>query len=320
MRPPRVLIQAIVLVVAGVYLVSYWRKGLPTTDLFAPIGAAGSAASLFVLGFDHRRLPVVGRRLSGRPDVRGTWRGALASDWEDPESGERTRIPEVYLVVRQTYWSLSAVLITRESKSCTTTATIEGDGCGQYQLVAQYRNTPRASVRPRSQVHHGSFKLDIAGDPVDWLEGYYWTDARRWASSSSTLTRRGASTPGPTRGSSAWGPERGELPSRLDAGARPIPTCPWCSSPSSVSAPGPSGRRGARCEVGERGGGSETSAYRSRPLGPRAPAISAPQAAGARYAALPPAGPPSPRQIDAQLLPAYHVVFFVDVGFRSVLH
>ena len=31
-------------------------------------------------------------------------------------------------------------------------------------------------MRDRSEVHHGSFKLDIGGEPVDRLEGYYWTD------------------------------------------------------------------------------------------------------------------------------------------------
>jgi hypothetical protein len=88
MRPPRLLIQAIVLVVAAVYLGSYLLRGLPTAELFAPIGAAGSAASLFVLAFDHLlwRLPVVGRQVSRRPDIRGTWRGRLASNWVNPET------------------------------------------------------------------------------------------------------------------------------------------------------------------------------------------------------------------------------------------
>lgn len=179
MRPSRVFIQAIVLVVAGVYLVAFLARGLPTTELFAPIGAASSVASLLVLAFDHFlwRLPRVGRKLSKRPDLRGTWRGRLASNWENPETGQRIDPdPEVYLVVRQTFWSVTANLITKESKSCSTTATLEDDGCGQYQFVAQYRNTPRASVRERSEVHHGSFKLDIGGEPVDRLEGYYWTD------------------------------------------------------------------------------------------------------------------------------------------------
>lgn len=181
MRPSRVFIQAIVLVVAGVYLVAFLARGLPTTELFAPIGAASSVAGLLVLAFDHFlwRLPRVGRKLSKRPDMRGTWRGRLASNWVNPETGQRIDPdPEVYLVVRQTFWSVTANLITRESKSCSTTATIEDDGCGQYQFVAQYRNTPRASVRERSEVHHGSFKLDVGGEPVDRLEGYYWTDRK----------------------------------------------------------------------------------------------------------------------------------------------
>jgi hypothetical protein len=179
MRPSRVFIQVIVLVVAGVYLASYLIRGLPTSELFAPIGAAGAVASLAVLAFDHFlwRIPKVGRKLSKRPDIRGTWRGRLASNWVNPQTGQRIDPdPEVYLVVRQTFWSVTGNLITKESKSCSTTATIEDDGCGQYQFVAQYRNTPRASVRSRSEVHHGSFKLDIGGEPVDRLEGYYWTD------------------------------------------------------------------------------------------------------------------------------------------------
>jgi hypothetical protein len=178
-RPSRIFIQALVLIVAGVYLISYAVRGLPTSELFAPIGAAGAAASLAVLAFDHLiwRIPWLGRRLSNRPDIRGTWRGRLASNWENPETGRRIDPdPEIYLVVRQTFWSISGNLMTKESKSCSTTATVEDDGCSQYQFVAQYRNTPRASVRERSEVHHGSFKLDIGGEPTDRLEGYYWTD------------------------------------------------------------------------------------------------------------------------------------------------
>jgi len=158
-------------------LLAFLIQGLPTTELFAPIGAASSVAGLLVLAFDHFlwRFPKIGRTLSKRPNLRGTWRGRLASNWVDPET-EKGVDPEVYLVVRQTFWSVTANLITKESKSCSTTATIEDDGCGQHQLVAQYRNTPRASVRERSEVHHGSFKLDIAGEPVEQMEGYYWTD------------------------------------------------------------------------------------------------------------------------------------------------
>lgn len=179
MRPSRTLIQAVVLIVAGVYLAAFLMQGLPTGDLLRPLGAAAAAAGMFVLAFDVFlwRTPKVGRRISKRPDIRGTWRGTLASHWVNPATGERVDPdPEVYLVIRQTFWSVSANLITKESKSCSTTAVVEDDGCGQYQLVAVYRNTPRAAVRDRSEVHHGAFKLDISGQPVARLEGYYWTD------------------------------------------------------------------------------------------------------------------------------------------------
>lgn len=179
MRPSRTLIQALVLVVAGTYLAVYAVNGWPTGDLLEPLGAATSAAGLFVLAFDHFlwRLPKVGFLISKRPDLRGTWKGSLASHWISPETQQRIPPdPEVYMVVRQTYWSVNATLITKESKSCSTTALVEDDGCEQYQLVALYRNTPRAAVRDRSQVHHGAFKLDIGGRPPGRLEGYYWTD------------------------------------------------------------------------------------------------------------------------------------------------
>jgi len=179
MRPSRPLIQAIVFIVGGVYFIVYLAKGLPTGDLLQPLGAAGAAAALFVLAFDHWlwRVPKVGFLVSRRPDIRGTWRGTLASHWIDPQTKQRIPPdPEVYLVIRQTYWTVSANLITKESKSCSTVATVEDDGCGQRQLVAMYRNTPRAAVRHRSEVHHGSFKLDLSGNPVVRLEGYYWTD------------------------------------------------------------------------------------------------------------------------------------------------
>lgn len=178
MRPSRLFTQCIVFVVAGVYLVSFLIQGLPTESLFAPIGAAGAAASLAVLLFDHYlwRAPKLGRWVSKRPDLRGTWRGVLSTQWVDPRTGQRKPPDtEVYFVIRQTFWQISGDLLTMESRSCSAIAAIEREG-SHYKFVAQYRNVPRVSKRPPSTVHHGSFTLDIAGEPVDRLEGFYWTD------------------------------------------------------------------------------------------------------------------------------------------------
>jgi hypothetical protein len=82
------------------------------------------------------------------------------------------------MVIRQTFWSVSARLITRESKSYSMVGAIDSEGDSHYSLMAVYRNTPRASVRGRSPIHHGTLMLDIGGDPPSRLEGFYWTDRK----------------------------------------------------------------------------------------------------------------------------------------------
>lgn len=178
MRPSRTLIQVIVLVVGGVYFAAYLVKGLPTSDLLQPLGAASAFAALAVLAFDHClwRMPKIGFRLSGRPDIRGTWKGTLISQWVDPETGRKRPPFEVYLVIRQTFWSINATLITEESKSRTEMASLRGGSEGPSQLLGIYHNKPRAEVRHRSPIHFGSFSLDVATSPTRSLDGHYWTD------------------------------------------------------------------------------------------------------------------------------------------------
>jgi hypothetical protein len=189
--PSRSLINFVVAIVALAYLVSYVVQGAPvTSDLARPLGAAAAVAALLLQAFDRWvwRWPLIFRFVR-RPHIGGTWRGTLESHWIDPETNQR--IPpddEVYMVIRQTYWTVSARLITRESKSYSMLATIDSEGNAQYSLMAIYRNTPRARVRHRSQIHHGSLMLDIAGDPPSRLEGFYWTD--RQTMGEIELTRR----------------------------------------------------------------------------------------------------------------------------------
>lgn len=174
------LISAIVAIVGLSYLVFFVIEGQPLSGVARPLGAAVSAASLFVVAFDAYLWRAPGVRLFvALPYIGGTWRGTLTSQWIDPDT--ETGIPpdpDVYLVVRQTYWSVSARLFTRESKSHTILARVDGDAHGVFGLYALYRNTPRASVRQRSPIHHGALMLDISGTPPNCLEGFYWTDRR----------------------------------------------------------------------------------------------------------------------------------------------
>jgi hypothetical protein len=177
--PSRILVQALVLVVGVVYLVFFALANKPLGDVLHPLGAAASAATLFVLAFEHFiwRAPGFGR-LTRRPNIRGTWRGRLASDWLDPETGKQLAAdPEVYLVITQTYWTIGARLLTSESSSTPVNAVLErSEGTTRLSLI--YRNEPRQSLRKRSPIHYGAVVLSIAQHPTLRLEGNYWTDRR----------------------------------------------------------------------------------------------------------------------------------------------
>jgi hypothetical protein len=178
--PSRALLQALVLVFAGTYLVFFATSHQPLDDVIKPLGAAGATAALFVLALEHYlwRAPLVGGLITNRPDMRGTWRGTLQSDWTDPESGEaQPADDDVYLVVHQTYWSVTARLLTAESRSEPLVGIIE-DVAGRARLLAIYRNEPRSALREHSPIHHGAVILDCSGRPPLRLTGAYWTDRR----------------------------------------------------------------------------------------------------------------------------------------------
>src|SRR5438477_619196 len=66
--------------------------------------------------------------LTTRPDLRGTWKGWLASDWVDPVTKQGRGDIECYLVIRQTFSTLDLRLLTEESGSISLSANIVADG------------------------------------------------------------------------------------------------------------------------------------------------------------------------------------------------
>jgi hypothetical protein len=102
----------------------------------------------------------------------------LRSDWKDPITNEVLAPLPAYLVVRQTFSTLSLRMLTPESSSKVVTAEIIKEADGSYRLAAVYRNEPKVSVRDRSPIHYGALVLDIQGDPVKGLVGCYWTDRK----------------------------------------------------------------------------------------------------------------------------------------------
>jgi hypothetical protein len=117
----------------------------------------------------------LGQRLASTPpDIRGTWRGTLKSQWIDPETGSAVDLKPAYLVIRQTATTVSATLITDEQKSKSQLGEVmPGE---DPELVYMYTGKPRHELQHRSRIHHGSTSLQIVGSPATRLHGHYWTD------------------------------------------------------------------------------------------------------------------------------------------------
>ncbi|HLG13804.1 MAG TPA: hypothetical protein VJH03_04650 [Blastocatellia bacterium] len=115
------------------------------------------------------------QRLPGVPrDIRGTWKGELDTFWKH-ETGTSPSRKVVYLVVRQTASQVSVSLLTNESRSASSLATVSSDGT-TVSLDYLYLNWPDLHVQERSRVHHGSASLIVSGTPANRLRGQYWTN------------------------------------------------------------------------------------------------------------------------------------------------
>lgn len=113
------------------------------------------------------------------PDLQGTWRGELKSDWINPETGKGIDPIPVVLVIRQTFLTIKCTLMTKESTSYSTTADINVVPNGEdLYLTYNYTNRPKATIRDRSAIHDGASILKIIQKPNRCLEGEYWTSRK----------------------------------------------------------------------------------------------------------------------------------------------
>jgi hypothetical protein len=116
------------------------------------------------------------RQLLNRPVLHGTWHGELASSWVDPATEKQIDPdPDVFLVIRQRFWSVSARLLTNESASSSLFAELTAGDDGVCQLLYIYVNHPQATVEHRSKAHYGAVVLTAPRNRGDGIEGQYFT-------------------------------------------------------------------------------------------------------------------------------------------------
>ena len=178
----RLHISSFIALTIAVWLIALWVQGMPvlSADFVKPFGTVVGAITLAITLFNKYlwASPIFRGWYVKRPDLRGSWKVELKSSWVNPQTGEVVPPIYGYAVIRQTLTSLSLRLMTKESRSVLVAYSIDQqEDEGLFRLVGVYRNEPKIELQGvRSEIHHGSFALEIHGTPVYELQGHYWTD------------------------------------------------------------------------------------------------------------------------------------------------
>jgi hypothetical protein len=168
-------------IVSGIWSLALLILGVQLSG-WAPkvLFALPSVVLLFFLFFNSwlwQLLPV--RRIIARPQLNGTWSGNLVSMRNDSGGVEAIHDPiPIFFVIRQSYLEVSVTLISRESKSRSTIASIDSVQAGDFVLHYLYANRPHILVRDRSPQHSGGGRIEIVGIEPASLVGEYWTDRK----------------------------------------------------------------------------------------------------------------------------------------------
>jgi hypothetical protein len=144
-----------------------------------PVVAAVDAASygLFAV-FIWRWKPLQGW-LVPFPDLNGTWKGSISSDWEGDGAAGVEAIP-VILSIRQSFGRMSCVMRTAEMESRSYAESFSIKPEDQVRrLCYSYTSRPKQSLRHRSTPHDGTALFNIVDASGELrLEGEYWTQRR----------------------------------------------------------------------------------------------------------------------------------------------
>ena len=178
----RLHISSFIALTIAVWLLALWFQGMPvlSAEFIKPFSTVVGAITLFVTVFNKYlwSWKIFKGWYVKRPDLRGTWSVELRSSWIDPKTGEGIEPIHGYAVIRQSLTFLSVRLMTKESRSVLVAHSIEQqEDEDLFKLLGVYRNEPKIELQGvRSEIHHGSFALEVHGSPVHELQGHYWTD------------------------------------------------------------------------------------------------------------------------------------------------
>lgn len=111
------------------------------------------------------------------PNLNGTWKGIIKSNWTDPETGNSPPPIPVILTIKQSFSHISCVMRTGEMTSYSFSSDFVIDKDNQVlRLIYSYDSIPKQTIRNRSSQHLGTIVLDIfLNEEKKELTGNYWT-------------------------------------------------------------------------------------------------------------------------------------------------
>jgi len=121
------------------------------------------------------------------PNLNGTWRGYIQTNWKDSAGNTPGPIPTI-LTISQTLTHISCVMRTAEmeSRSYAEGFVIKPDEQIR-RLCYSYESKPSVKLRHRSSPHDGTIRLNITNGNDPKLKGEYWTE--RETTGSVTLSK-----------------------------------------------------------------------------------------------------------------------------------
>jgi hypothetical protein len=164
-----VLAWTVVLYVNHQTIQSSWLK---------PLSTVTTVVLYAVMAFDLWlwKLPFLHGWFVKRPVIEGVWKVEIKSNWVNPANGAQIAPVEGYMIVRQTFSTLSMRLLTAESSSELVGTEIVCSSDGLNCVSGVYRNEPRFEVRDRSEIHYGAVWLKVFDERQKSIAGHYWTD------------------------------------------------------------------------------------------------------------------------------------------------
>jgi hypothetical protein len=168
-------------IVVGGVVVVWLLLALLTGEKLSPTplrlySAAGAVLTLSLLAYERYvwRWSIV-RRYTKIPLLAGTWRGTTESSYVGVD-GKTFEPIATALRITQTASSVTVTLFTGESSSVSRASELKRLLDGRWSLSWLYDNTPRTSVRYRSERHCGAAELCTGGSRGEELSGEYFTD------------------------------------------------------------------------------------------------------------------------------------------------